>query len=150
MKNVIGIRILKMKIEYLDRVIKLGFSTSEFQTGTETPQFYSKQTLAKWINSPNGILLVAKSSGDEFAGFSITAYNPDSRDAYVDCIVVVDKFRRKGVGDKLLAKTFEELKNTDCNHIYCLVEQYNGISKRFFEKHDFKTGNLFYYTDKML
>ena len=146
-KQVVEIR--RMQIENLGDVIKLGLSASEFDTGTESPQFYSKETLSKWIGSPNGILLVAETEG-EFAGFIITAYNPDSKDAYIHTVSVVDKFRRRGVGDQLLDKTLTELEKTDCNHVYGLIKPSNESAKKLFEKYGFVLGELFHYSDRTL
>lgn len=33
----------------LDEVITMGLSAAEIQTGTDSPQFYFKETLQRWI-----------------------------------------------------------------------------------------------------
>lgn len=48
----------------LDEVIAMGLATPEIQTGTDSPQFYYKETLQRWIQSTNGILLVARVDGN--------------------------------------------------------------------------------------
>ena len=142
------IRVEKMKPEHLDWVIELGLSTSEFQTGTDAPQFYSKETLSRWIKGPNGVLLTALVNNN-FAGFSITGYNPDSRDGYIHCIVVNGSYRKKGIGGNLLENTLSELKTKGCNHIFALVKEDNDDTKRFFERHNFEIGGAFNYTERV-
>ncbi|OGD92834.1 hypothetical protein A2697_05145 [Candidatus Curtissbacteria bacterium RIFCSPHIGHO2_01_FULL_41_44] len=143
------VEIRKMTEADLNKVIELGSSSDEMQTGTESPQFYGRETLSKWVQSSNGILLTAESDG-EFAGFILTAYNPDSKDAYIHTIAAVDKFRGKGVGDQLLERTLAELEKTECNHVYCLIKPDNEPARKLFQKHGFSLGELFHYSDRML
>ncbi len=143
------ISIEKMKLEYLDSVIELGLSTPELQTGTKAPQFYSKETLKNWIKSVNGILLTALVK-DNFAGFSITAYNPDSRDGYIHFIAIRDEYRRIGIGSKLLIYTLNELEKLGCNHVYGLVQIGNESTKKFMRNHGFEIGEAFNYVQRVL
>ncbi len=141
--------VTRMQDEDLDAVIEFGLSTPELQTGTGSPQFYSKETLSRWINSPNGILLIAKVDG-QFAGFSITAYNPDSRDGYIHCITTVDTHRGTGLGRRLLEQTLSQLEHVGCNHVYCLVRTNNKKTQSFFKKNGFEIGKAFHYVERML
>lgn len=142
--------IRRMQQTDIEKVAELGSSLEELQTGTESPQFYSEETLSRWIKSPNGILLVAEVKG-VFAGFSLTAYNPDSRDGYIHTICVAPEFGRQYIGSHLLEKTLIELhEKTDCNHVYGLIRPTNKPSKKLFEKHGFIVGKTFSYVDREL
>jgi ribosomal protein S18 acetylase RimI-like enzyme len=141
--------ITKMQEGDLDQVISLSSSSTELQTGTNSPQFYSRETLSRWIQSLNGILLVAKVN-DVFAGFSITAYNPDSRDGYIHTVDVAPQFQSKGIGSQLIDKTLVELERTDCNHVYCLIQPTNESSKALFSKFGFEVGEAFNYVEREL
>lgn len=143
------ISIKRMEPKYLDSVIELGLSIPELQTGTSAPQFYSKETLNKWVKSINGILLTALVE-DTFAGFSITAYNPDSRDGYIHFIAIKDNYRRIGVASKLLAYTLSELEKLGCNHVYGLVQINNESTKKFMRNHGFEIGEAFNYAQRAL
>ena len=147
MENEIVIR--RMSLEDLSQVINLGLSTQELKTGTKAPQFYSRETLRNWIQSPNGILLTALYKNN-FIGFSITSYNPDSRDGYIHCIAINEDYRGKTMGSNLTKETINELKKTECNHIYCLVKVNNKETKRFFSKHGFETGEAFNYVQRTI
>ena len=133
----------------LDEVIAMGLSTPEIQTGTESPQFYFKDTLQRWIQSPNGILLVARVEG-RLAGFRIADYNPDSRDGHLHVTVVNEEYRRRGVGGQLLDATLTELEKLGCNHVYCEVEEDNEATLQFFRKHGFEVGKKFFRVERGL
>ncbi len=141
--------IRRMEQEDIEKVVELGSSSEELQTGTNSPQFYSRETLLRWVQSSNGILLIAEAGG-VFAGFSLTAYSPDSRDGYIHTIDVAPDFRRQNVGGELLDRTLSELEKTDCNHVYCLIKPDNEPSKKLFQKHGFVVGEAFNYTDREL
>lgn len=143
------IRIHKMAEADLDEVIALGLATPEIQTGTESPQFYYRETLERWIESPNGILLVAKVEGN-LAGFRIADYNPYSRDGHLHVTIVKNEYRGQGVGRKLLNVTLGELESLGCNHVYCEVEEDNEVVLEFFRKNNFDIGRRFYRVERTL
>lgn len=141
--------IVPMELRHLDDVVKLGLSEEELHTRSDTPEFYSKETLSRWIQSPNGFLFVAEDK-DGLRGFSLTSYNPDCRDAYVHSIVAVADHRQEGIGSQLLETTLAALQKTECNHVRCLIALENEPSAKLFEKFDFKRGDKFYYTARSL
>lgn len=141
--------IRRMEEKDLNLVIQLGEIASEFKTGTETSQFYSYETLARWIRSRNGVLLVAEVE-TRFAGFIIVGYNSDSRDAYIHCLLVVEELRGQGIGDQLVEEVTCSLVGLGCNHIFLLTSIENTKATEFFIKHGFSVGGLFRYLDKTL
>lgn len=141
-----SVNISKMSTSDIDEVIKLGLSTREIQTGTSSPQFYSKETLSKWVNSPTDALLVAK-KGTELVGFSLAAYNPYSRDGYLHVKIVNENYRKEGIGSKLLEKTIELFKKQGCNHIFATVKPDNISTLNLLRKHGFEVGEQFNYVE---
>ncbi|SRR6266567_7160747 len=139
----------RMSESDLSEVINLGLSSAEADTGTDSPQFYSKETLSRWVQSPNGVLLVARVEG-KFAGFILTAYNPDSNDAYIHEVAVTEQFRGRGVADKLLDQTLTALEKTACDHVFCLTKPSNNPAQKLLQKHGFAMGDTFLYADRML
>jgi len=148
-KSPLNVSISRMEEADLDEVISLGLSTAEIQTGTNSPQFYYRDTLQRWIQNPNGILLVAKAEG-KLAGFRIADYNPDSRDGHLHVTVVKEEYRRQGVGGQLLDATLTELEKLGCNHVYCEVEEDNEATLAFFQKHGFDVGKKFFRVERSL
>lgn len=144
-----SIKVRKMEARDLDQVIKIGLSTPEIQTGTGSPQFYFRETLENWIQSPNGILLVAEDAR-RIIGFRIASYNPDSRDGHLHVTAVKEQYRRLGIGSKLLDDTLNRLEELGANHVYCEVQEDNENTLRFFRKHGFEIGNKFYRVERNL
>ena len=144
-----GVKVRKMEAKDLGEVITLGLSTSEIQTGTASPQFYFRETLERWIKSPNGILLVAKDRG-RIAGFRIASYNPDSRDGHLHVTVVREEYRRSGIGSKLLDETLTRLEELGANHVYCEIQEDNEVTLEFFRKHGFEIGSKFFRVERNL
>ncbi|MCR4277852.1 MAG: GNAT family N-acetyltransferase [Candidatus Berkelbacteria bacterium] len=142
--------IIRMESRHLEEVIQIGLSEEDLHTRTDTPEFYGRETLERWIGSLNGVLLVAEDEKNTLAGFSITSYNPDSRDAYIHCIATRAEFRKKGVGGLMLEATLEELRQMGCNFVRCLIALDNETSAKLFVKYDFKLGDKFYYVARNL
>jgi ribosomal protein S18 acetylase RimI-like enzyme len=143
------INIRKMGWGDLNRVEKIGLKTAEFKTGTSAPQFYSYRTLKGWVKSKKGILLVAEMNG-KMVGFGITAYNPDSRDGYIHCLINFSKNRKRGVGKVLIKETLDSLTGMGCNHVFALVKNWNDPAQNLFSRAGFEVGDLFRYCEKTL
>jgi ribosomal protein S18 acetylase RimI-like enzyme len=146
---ILAVTIRAMEMGDLDAVIEFGTSTAEFDTSTDSPQFYSRATLEKWISSPNGVLLVAQ-SGPEVVGFRLAAYNPDSRDGYLHTIAVKQAYRNQGIGTQLMAETLRRLEAMGCNHVVALVQEGNDSTLGFLRKNGFGIGGKFHYCDVSL
>ena len=140
--------IVRMESRHLDEVVQLGMAEEELHTRSDTPEFYSKATLERWIKSPNGFLFAAETDDRDFAGFVLASYNPDCRDAYVHCVATTTEFRKQGVGSLLLDATLKELRQTGCNFVRCLIALDNDPSVKLFEKHGFKLGDKFHYVSR--
>ena len=146
--------ILPMEEQDLDFVIQMGLATSEFQTGTDSAQFYSRKTLERWVKHKNGVTLIARAK-DEVVGFFLGYYMEGPNDGYMNCIAIADGYRGQGVGGQLLEQALTQLeqKGVDdirCDHVFGVTEEDNQEAIRFLEKHGLQRGKKFYYVETML
>lgn len=151
-EDTMSTHINQITLSDLDQVIPMGFKTPEFQTGTDAAQFYSRETLGRWIRDENGVTLVAR-VGDNFAGFILGYYMPGPNDGYLNCLVVNENYRNKGVGSKLLDEAlteFEKKGGGRCNHVFGVVKPDNEPTLKLLQKHGFQIGETFRYVETML
>lgn len=105
----LDISLRKMADGDVSWVIGVGKNTSEFKTGTDAAQFFSDQTLKRWVNDPNGVTLLAVANGEP-AGFLLGYYMAGPNDGYINCTVVSPEFRRQGIGKALQLAAIEGFK----------------------------------------
>lgn len=144
-----SVLIREMESGDLDGVIQLAISCHELSTGTNAPQFWGRQTLERWIHGRLGVLLVGY-RGTLLVGFLVSSFNPDSRDAYINSIVVASQERGRGIGALLLTAAEAQLQNMGCNHIFGLIKPDNLGSAHLFQKRGFQAGAQFVYWQKTL
>jgi ribosomal protein S18 acetylase RimI-like enzyme len=139
----------KMKVGDIATVRRMGFSTAEFDTGTNADTFYSRKTMLKWVRDPNGVAFSALVDGN-VVGFILGNYLSASRGGYINTLVVDPKQRRHGIGTELLRMALEELLKKDCAHVFCSVEEENKKMLGFMKRSGFEIGRSFRYVEKML
>ena len=146
---------LELKIEPMseqdvEKIIALGGKTPEFNTGTNARQFYGVSTLKRWVTDPNGVTLVARIK-DNIVGFALGYYMAGPNDGYLNCIVVNQECRRRGIGKKLLQRALSEFKTKgSCNHVFGVVESDNAQAIDFFRKNSLEIGREFRYVERMI
>ncbi|WKZ57077.1 MAG: GNAT family N-acetyltransferase [Bdellovibrionota bacterium] len=134
----------------LAEVIALGESIPEFRTETEAAQFYSRETLERWLTEPTGVALVSRDGGVVVA-FVLAQYMPASRDGYLNVITVAESLRGKGgLAEGLLERAFQILERKGCDHVFGSVQDSNERALRFFEKRGLQRGDTFRYVEAML
>lgn len=148
------IQIRQMQESDLDWVIKLGQETPEFKTGTEAAQFYSHESLSRWTGDTNGVTLVVEVGGKP-AGFALGYYMAGPNDGYINCVVVDQEFRRKGLGEQLLDTALTEFERKgseghNCDHVFFVVSQADEAMLNLSRKLDFEVGSKFHYVETML
>lgn len=147
-------KIRKMMEEDLEWIIQTGVNTPEFKTGTGVIQFYSKDTLKRWINDDNGITLVAEID-DQKAGFLLGYYMSEPNDGYVNCTVVDQDHRRRGIGRILQEIALNEfsqmgIEGHKCDHVFCVVNETDEAMLRLKKEVGFEVGDKFHYVEIML
>ena len=130
-------------------VADTGMSTPEFEAGTDAPQFYSPNTLSKWIADNNGATFVATVE-KEIVGFVLGYYMEGPRDGYLNTIVVRKGYRGKGAGRELLRAALDYLEKRGCNHVFGLVQEGNRDTLDFLESNGFQIGKTFRYAETVL
>ncbi|MBS3144654.1 GNAT family N-acetyltransferase [Candidatus Woesearchaeota archaeon] len=131
-------------------VIAIGLQTPEFKTGTDAQQFYSNQTLRRWVADKNGVTLVAKTK-ERIVGFALGYYMAGPNDGYLNCVVVLPEYQRKSIGKRLLHKALSEFETKGrCNHVFCVVKASNQSTLSFFENEGLQIGGTFRYVEVML
>lgn len=148
------IKVRGMSVTDLDWVIKVGLGTPEFKTGTEAAQFYSLETLRRWLNDPNGVTIVAEFEGTR-AGFLLGYYMAGPNDGYINCTVIEQDFRKRGVGKALQEEAISEFEHKGseghkCDHIFCVVGETDEPMLNLKRKVGFEVGGKFHYVEMML
>lgn len=147
--------IREMRENDLDWVVNLGVNTPEFKTGTgATAQFFGLETLKNWLKDSSGITLVAEFEG-RLAGYLLAYYMVGPNDGYINCVVVEQEFRKKGIGKILLEKAISEFEQKGpgghkCDHIFSVVSDTNKPMLNLKRKLGFEVGSKFHYVDMML
>ncbi|MDE1865797.1 MAG: GNAT family N-acetyltransferase [Candidatus Micrarchaeota archaeon] len=144
-----AVTIRKMQERDIIGVRLMGFSTSEFDTGTSADTFYSRKTMLKWIKDQNGVAFSALSD-NRVVGFILGNYLSASRGGYINTMVVDPEHRKQGVGKELLRRALSELQRKDCAHVFCAVEEENEAMLAFMRKSGFEVGRSFRYVERML
>lgn len=124
-KDNVNVRIRLMNESDLKWVINLGENTPEFNTETGAAQFFSLETLKKWIHNPDGVTLTAEVDGQR-AGFLLGFYMAGPNDGYINSTVVTQEHRRIGIGRRLQDRALEEfskkgVKGNKCDHVWSFV-----------------------------
>lgn len=148
------IDIRRMKEDDLSWVIELGQNTPEFKTGTEAAQFYSLNSLQRWINDSNGVSIVAEIEGQR-AGFLLGYYMAGPNDGYINCTVVDEVYRRKGIGIGLQEAALSEFETKGpeghkCDHVFCVVSETDEAMLALKRQTGFEIGGKFHYVETML
>ena len=126
----------------------LGRSLQEFDVGTGRT-FWSDEQLERWVQSPTDCTLVAASKRD-IAGFLLAQYHPPTRKGVVENLYVDQRYRGQGIGQALLSRCEQELKNRGCVYLCALVQTENTSSWHTLAKAGFSSGHLFHWMGKEL
>jgi|SRR3989304_7083499 len=150
--NPISVRV--MQENDLEWVTDLGQNTPEFKTETSAAQFFSLETLRRWVKDPNGVTLVAEIDGQS-VGYLLGFYMTGPNDSYINCTVVEGKYRGKGVGHELLNKALEEFsqkgpESHKCDHVFCFVKEDDEAMLNLKRDVGFEIGAKGHYVEIML
>lgn len=136
------ITVRRMRPEDVGAVMALGIKTIEIQTGSDLEQFYSQESLLRWLRRRDSILLVAY-VGSDFAGFRLADYNPANRLAYLEMVAIHPAFRMQGVWRALFNKTIKILRDKGCEQVWCIVREDNDAMQAILKREGFSPGTVF-------
>jgi ribosomal-protein-alanine N-acetyltransferase len=126
------ISIQKASIDYLETLNKI-------EQQCFTKEAFSKRQIASLLKAPNSISFIAKSN-EEVRGFIIGLIHGDDemRIGHIFTIDVAPKYRRKGVGMRLLERTEKEFINLGVQVCYLEVRVDNVAAKELYKKFGYK------------
>ncbi len=132
----------------VEEILKLGKQVNEFKVSEEVITFWPKEILLNIVKSETDLLIVAEE--EKIQGFIIINSNFIFKKATIENIFVRRRFRGKGLAEKLLSYSIEELKKKGCGYVCAMVETDNPKSLNFFEKSNFDKGINCIWMDKIL
>lgn len=139
----------RMTKQDIGKVISIGLETPEFRTDTSAEQFYSEQSLRRWVGDKGGVTLVARVN-NEVVGFLLGYYMQGPNDGYLNCLAMLEAYRGRGVGKRLLEQALKEFEAKGCNHVFGVVKEDNKKTLNFFENNGLEIGESFRYVETML
>lgn len=120
MKN---IKIMDMRIEDYTKIKELWDKTE----GIGLSNSDSEESIERYINRNSGLSLVAK-SGEDVVGAVLCGH--DGRRGYIHHLAIDIKYRKKGLGKKMIEECMIRLKREEIQkcHLFVFQENHNGIS----------------------
>jgi ribosomal-protein-alanine N-acetyltransferase len=97
----------------------------------------SRQSLRHFLVSPRATFIVMESHGD-LAGYVLVRYSSRHRLARIYSIAVNGKFRRQGLGRRLLAAADEDATRRRCRAIRLEVRKYDRKAIRFYKSYGYR------------
>ncbi len=106
----------------------------------------AREAIARQLKEDTAIYLVAEVAGTVVGAVLGTH---DGRKGWINRLAVLTAYRRRRVGAQLLAEAERRLAALGIEIFACLVEDWNGESKAFFEKTGYKPfREVSYYTKR--
>ena len=149
--------IIEYDDKYLDDVKDLLVELEEYIVSIDKdhldqvhPEYHEKMALVDLdeVNKNNGICYLAFEN-DKVIGLIMGMIPPYNEYDYLDykCpkrgeiteLIVTNKIRSNGIGQKLINKMEEYLKSVGCEYVIVDVFAYNEIGKNFYNKKDYHT-----------
>lgn len=147
--------IIEYDDKYLDDVKDLLVELEEYIVSIDKdhldqvhPEYHEKMALVDLdeVNKNNGICYLAFEN-DKVIGIIMGMIPPYNEYDYLDykCpkrgeiteLIVTNKIRSNGIGQKLINKMEEYLKSVGCEYVIVDVFAYNEIGKKFYSKNDY-------------
>lgn len=132
-------KIRSMKISDILEIIEIGEQIEEFRVDSKVKGFWTKEQLAKWVNSKEDVLLVAEEN-DRIVGFVMFAHHVPTGKVTFENAWADKEFRGKGIVEKLVREGIKELKQTGATYLCALAKTDNLASIKFLEKNKFMKG----------
>lgn len=148
-KKELKINYRRMGEQDLDEIVEIGSSTEAFRVSAEEPFFWPKDILRNWIMNSDDPLFVAEHNG-KIVRFSFVAVHKATGKATLENIVVLEAYRNKAIGGKLLQLCIDELKKQNVNYLCTLAEIDNSLMIDFALENGFVKGFDFVWLEKTL
>lgn len=96
---------------------------------------WSKQTFIDELSAENGYYIVAR-EGDRILGY--TGFRHVLDEGHITTLAVHHKFRKKGIGQKLVEQLINGAKNKELKKLFLEVRQSNIAAQKIYKKANFK------------
>lgn len=148
-------KITKALLKDFAELYKIGIKTKEFKVSANE-EFMAEDEFRWYITNPKACFLVAKYKENEICGFILA--NADDVEkpfkqkyACIIYIVVVSKFRRQSIAEKLYLECIKQLKKKGIKNIYSWANaESNSQIVKFFKKQGFTKGHKYIWMDKKI
>jgi len=142
-KNVPGITVRRMKIQDYEPVIRLW---KEGNIPYRPQGRDSKRNISHQLKKPTGLYYVAEHKGT-IVGAILGTH--DGRKGWINRLVVAPSYRRKGIAQRLVQEVEHHLTTMGIDIIACLIEDWNTISEKMFERLGYtKHPDILYYSKR--
>ncbi len=105
----------------------------------------AKQSIAREIEQPNAVFLVAEMDGC-LVGSAFGTH--DGRKGWINRVAVLPRCRRQGVATALVEGVETRIRAMGIGIIACLVEEWNSSSLQFFEENGYTLHKDIFYLTK--
>lgn len=140
MNNKINIIIHTPKKKDIPTLLQWGTTAQELQAGGDST-WHTKEILEEWIDNPGQHVFLVACIGTALTGMCLTHHMGDW--AYCSFLYVDKKYRRLGIGKKLLYEAHRRMHEQGVSYFSLLVNAKNRKSKTFYTKLGFRKGYNF-------
>jgi len=137
-----------MEVGDVDAVYDLGISQREFASASG--EFWSKEQLTAWCQSPKDVLLVAE-KGRGIIGFSLYAAHLPTSKVTWENLFVIPSTRGLGVAGALVEEGLKQIKEKGYFYVMlCVNADDQETFASFVEKYGFKRGDKVLWMDQII
>lgn len=133
-----------MEEKDIDKVHELGLKEDAFNVSPRT-YFWSKGELRNWLKNKDDVLLVVEDKS-EVIGFALSRFHKETKNVIIDNLFVLEDYRNKGIGTKLMKYLLKELKSKGAVYLCGMARK--DDSMEFLKKYGFKEGYKFVWMEK--
>lgn len=140
--------IRKMEVKDVEAAYDLGIGQREF--ASESGEFWSKEQLTNWCQSPTDVLLVAEKNS-KVVGFSLYAAHLPTGKVTWENLYVEPSVRGLGIAGALVEEGLKKIKELGYPYVMlCVNADDQEAFASFVEKYGFKRGDKVLWMDQIL
>lgn len=128
--------IRKMQARDVDTILDI-VSKFEESSVTESIRSWGREELKKWLDDEDTVLRVGEEN-DKIIANIICRVNSTTKNALIDHLYVLDRYRRRRIGLRLVRECVEELKRKRARLLYALVNKDDEVCVLFLKSLGFK------------
>ena len=130
----------------IEAVYETGMKTEAFRV-SDTPGFWSKEQLNRWLGNPDDVLLVAEDE-ERVIGYVMSQLHKPTGKATIENLFVDKSYRKKGIGRDLIKRCLKELKEKGASYFCAMVRADNDEIIDFYKRCGFTRGYGFVWMER--